>query len=135
MHGSRRGHEGGGRDGSACSGGDVSGGGGGSDPRGSSKSPRLLTDGRPKPGASSAAADWRFRHLTNYAINRNHPDFVSGGDDGSKRLLSQVLDSLDADGFDVDALWGEVQHLFHQTLPPCHPPTNPNPDLTHQPRP
>jgi hypothetical protein len=66
-----------------------------------------------KPGA---AADWRFRHLTNYAINKNHPDFEVGGDAGSKRLLTQVLDELAAKGFDVNALWGEVQQLVIKTL-------------------
>ena len=32
--------------------------------------------------------------MTNYAINKNHPDFVAGGEDGSKRLLTEVLDEL-----------------------------------------
>lgn len=67
--------------------------------------------------AAAAATDWRYRHLTNYAINKTHPDFVVGGEDGSsKRLLTELLDTLRRDGFDVDMLWGEVQQLVVKTL-------------------
>ena len=71
----------------------------------------------PKVTAAAAAPDWRYRHLTNYAINKTHPDFVAGGEDGSsKRLLTELLDKLRRDGFDVDMLWGEVQQLVVKTL-------------------
>ena len=100
-------------------------------------------------GASSGtkALDWRFRHLTNYAINKQHPEFSSGdGENSSKRLLTtvaactysyilsrhsqtdlsshlctlsrphapfvcKVLDELRKQGYDVDALWGEIKEL------------------------
>ena len=89
-------------------GGSISGGGGGG---GSGKPPPP-----PKATAAAAAADWRFRHLTNYAINKAHPDFVAGGEDSSKRLLTQVLDQLAHEGVDVDLLWGEVQQLVVKTI-------------------
>ena len=45
-------------------------------------------------GRAAAAVDWRFRHLTNYAINRNHPSFTAG-EGGAKRRLGEVLEQLE----------------------------------------
>ena len=59
--------------------------------------------------------DWRFQHLTNYAINKLHPDF-SAGEGGTKRRLGDVLDQLSREGCDVALLWGEVQQLVVKTL-------------------
>lgn len=63
----------------------------------------------------SAGGDWRFRHLTNYAINKQHPDF-SVAEDGTKRRLGAVLDELASQGHDVALLWGEMQQLAVKAL-------------------
>ena len=55
--------------------------------------------------AGGGGDSWRFAHLTNYAINKLHPDFVAG-EGGAKRRLGDVLDALRSDGHDVGMLWG-----------------------------
>ena len=66
-------------------------------------------------GFDGLGGDWRYRHLTNYAINKHHPEF-SVGEDGAKRRLGSVLDQLASQGHDVDLLWGEIQQLAVKTL-------------------
>ena len=66
-------------------------------------------------GFGSADGDWRFRHLTNYAINKQHPDF-SVAEDGTKRRLGAVLDELASQGHDVALLWGEIQQVAVKAL-------------------
>ena len=66
--------------------------------------------------AAKNSSDWRKRHLTNYAINKLHCDF-SAGEDGAKRRLGDVLDTLSREhGLDVNALWGQIQQLVVKTL-------------------
>ena len=49
-------------------------------------------------------------HLTNYAINKDNPNFehnddIDNQDTGHKRSLTSVLQLLDEEGFDIDLLW------------------------------
>ena len=75
--------------------------------------------------AATSASDWRKRHLTNYAINKQHEDFTAGVD-GAKRRLGHVFDTISREaGFDVDALWGDCQQLIVKTLIAVQP------DLAH----
>lgn len=75
--------------------------------------------------AATSASDWRKRHLTNYAINKQHEDFTAGVD-GAKRRLGHVFDTISREaGFDVDALWGDCQQLIAKTLIAVQP------DLAH----
>jgi hypothetical protein len=75
--------------------------------------------------AATSASDWRKRHLTNYAINKQHEDFTAGVD-GAKRRLGHVFDTISCEaGFDVDALWGDCQQLIVKTLIAVQP------DLAH----
>jgi len=62
-------------------------------------------------------------HLTNYSLNKKadgfkHNDEADGGDDGSKRTVSSVFESLRAAGLvdDVDTLWGEISALVGRAL-------------------
>ena len=48
-----------------------------------------------------------YIHLTNYSVNKNHPNFQSSDDaysSGDKRCLKVVWEQLKAQGFDVAAL-------------------------------
>jgi hypothetical protein len=50
------------------------------------------------------------KHLTNYAINKSAEDFqqpsaASGDDSAHKRLVTEVMRDLKADGGDTDLLW------------------------------
>ena len=75
--------------------------------------------------AATSASDWRKRHLTNYAINKQHEDFTAGVG-GAKRRLGHVFDTISREaGFDVDALWGDCQQLIVKTLIAVQP------DLAH----
>ena len=55
--------------------------------------------------AADSANDWRKRHLTNYAINKSHTNFVAG-EGGSKRRLG-----------DVSSCGSSTHHLAHTR--PC----------------
>jgi len=60
-------------------------------------------------------------HLTNYAINKDNPNFVfneaSNADDvGHKRSLKAVMRMLESQGHDVKALWAEIRKIIIKTF-------------------
>jgi len=60
-------------------------------------------------------------HLTNYAINKDNPNFVfnesSNADDvGHKRSLKAVMKMLEAQGHDVKALWSDIRKIIIKTF-------------------
>jgi len=60
-------------------------------------------------------------HLTNYAINKDSPNFIfnkSAGDMGvgHKRSLSSVLETLKRQGHDVVALNNKIKDIVIKTL-------------------
>ncbi len=62
-----------------------------------------------------------FMHLTNYAVNKGSENFVfcenpAEQDDGSKRLVTSVLEALRASGADPAAVWGRIRDVVAQTL-------------------
>ncbi|KAL3924027.1 MAG: hypothetical protein SGPRY_004042 [Prymnesium sp.] len=59
-------------------------------------------------------------HLTNYAINKDNPDFIQPMDleDGEshKRTISSLMNTLRSKGHDVDALWDDIGQLCVKTI-------------------
>lgn len=59
-------------------------------------------------------------HLTNYAINKDNPDFVQPhdiNDEGShKRSITSWLSKLRSDGHDADALWDDIGRMCVKTI-------------------
>ena len=61
-------------------------------------------------------------HLTNYAINKGSEDYVQpgseadGGRGAQKRLVSSLMQTLEADGRDTRELWDEIGQLCIKTL-------------------
>lgn len=60
-------------------------------------------------------------HLTNYAINKDNPNFVfnesSTADDvGHKRSLKSIMRLLEEQGHDVKALWSEIKKIIIKTF-------------------
>jgi len=60
-------------------------------------------------------------HLTNYAINKDNPNFVfneNADDDdvGHKRSLKAVFRLLEEEGHDVKALWEEIKRIIIKTF-------------------
>ena len=67
-------------------------------------------------------------HLTNYAINKDNPNFEQNEDldnmdlgkifilkyklIGHKRTLTSVLQIIEEDGYDVDSLWDEIRDII-----------------------
>jgi tubulin polyglutamylase TTLL6/13 len=65
-------------------------------------------------------------HLTNYAINKDNPNFVYNEDSeqddiGHKRSLIAVYESLEADGVDVVSLKKEIAAMIIKTLCSAQP--------------
>lgn len=53
-----------------------------------------------------------YIHLTNYSLNKNHPDFQSSPDvfsKGAKRCLKVVWEELKENGIDVSALREKIE--------------------------
>ena len=60
--------------------------------------------------------DNRFKHLTNYAINKDHPDFEQNkdakhGDVGHKRSLEFVWDYLRQHQYSPEIIWSDIKKL------------------------
>lgn len=59
-------------------------------------------------------------HLTNYAINKDSPNFVfnaggvDAGDSGSKRTISWFRKWLDEHGFSGRLVWGGIAHMINK---------------------
>ena len=78
----------------------------------------VASDAQPEAGAKGGqgqAAEWKYRHLTNYAINKTNPAFKEG-EGGSKRSLKSVLATLRAQGHAVDALWQRIGEVAVKTV-------------------
>lgn len=65
-------------------------------------------------------------HLTNYAINKNNPNFVFNEDSeqddvGHKRSLKSTLDCMRDEGYDVDKLWEDIKDIIIKTLCSAQP--------------
>lgn len=61
-----------------------------------------------------------FKHLTNYAINKDNENFFcpdeSDCDEGHKRSLSSVMQTLEDMGFDTNLLMNQISDLIIKTL-------------------
>ncbi|CAG9319004.1 unnamed protein product [Blepharisma stoltei] len=73
-----------------------------------------------QPPVSSNLGDMCM-HLTNYAINKNNPDFQfnrNEADDysGHKRSLSTFMKKLEEQGEDVDAIWKRIGDVIVKTV-------------------
>ncbi|CAD8072997.1 unnamed protein product [Paramecium primaurelia] len=60
-------------------------------------------------------------HLTNYAINKENPNFifnndVSNIDVGHKRSIKSVFDKLEQEGYNIQKLWQDMYKLFIKTF-------------------
>lgn len=60
-------------------------------------------------------------HLTNYAINKDNPNFQFNDDEdnmdvGHKRSLTSVLASLEREGHDVVMIWGRIKDYIIKTI-------------------
>jgi tubulin polyglutamylase TTLL6/13 len=65
--------------------------------------------------------DNKFMHLTNYAINKESPNFifnegVENMDVGHKRSLTSVYRQIAEDGHDVEELKGRINDLLVKTI-------------------
>ena len=63
-------------------------------------------------------------HLTNYSLNKNHPDFVNGEDAfsrGGKRCLRVVWEDLLEQGVDVAGLKERIIELTQKFLTGIYP--------------
>ncbi|CAD8066237.1 unnamed protein product [Paramecium sonneborni] len=60
-------------------------------------------------------------HLTNYAINKENPNFIFNNDAskmnvGHKRSIKSVFDKLEEDGYNIQKLWQDMYQLFIKTF-------------------
>jgi tubulin polyglutamylase TTLL6/13 len=60
-------------------------------------------------------------HLTNYAINKENPNFIFNNDAtkmdvGHKRSIKSVFGKLEEEGFNIKKLWQEMNTLFIKTF-------------------
>ena len=60
-------------------------------------------------------------HLTNYAVNKENPNFVfnesvSDMDVGHKRSLTSVYRKIEEDGHDVEELKRKINDIFIKTI-------------------
>jgi tubulin polyglutamylase TTLL6/13 len=72
---------------------------------------RFATEKYEKPKASNISNC--YIHLTNYAINKNHPEFIfnkseESDNKGHKRSLTTVFSQLQKLGVNVDVLWLKI---------------------------
>ena len=67
-----------------------------------------------------------YMHLTNYAINKNSPNFVFNNSSeqdnkGHKRSLTSVFTYLKTQGHDTEALWNEIMEIITKTVVTVQP--------------
>jgi len=72
-----------------------------------------------------------YMHLTNYAINKDSPNFVfnaSANDHnvGHKRSIKALFKDLKNRGHDIHTLWAEIKKLIIKTFCSVHPVLNQN---------
>lgn len=63
----------------------------------------------------------KFMHLTNYAVNKQHPNFIFNQsaeqmDVGHKRSLTSIYKKLQEEGHDVDQLKRKINDIFIKTI-------------------
>ena len=65
-----------------------------------------------------------YIHLTNYSLNKNHPEFVNSEtaySKGAKRCLKVVCEELRANGVDVCAVRSKIEELTQKFLTGIYP--------------
>jgi tubulin polyglutamylase TTLL6/13 len=75
---------------------------------------RLATQEYLKPNASNIEDMWM--HLTNYAVNKNNPNFIQNENKGHKRSLKSTFEYLQQAGFDVELLKNQIDDAIIKTL-------------------
>jgi tubulin polyglutamylase TTLL6/13 len=80
---------------------------------------RFATEEYEKPNASNI--EDMCMHLTNYAINKNNPNFIHNEDPdcddiGHKRSLKSTYEHLESEGFDVAKLKSRIDDIIIKTL-------------------
>ncbi|XP_044300765.1 tubulin polyglutamylase TTLL13-like [Varanus komodoensis] len=70
---------------------------------------------------SSSNLDDICMHLTNYAINKHHENFVRDDNTGSKRKLSTLNAWMREHSFDTTLLWRDIEDIIIKTLIAAHP--------------
>ncbi|XP_066492312.1 tubulin polyglutamylase TTLL13 isoform X2 [Tiliqua scincoides] len=70
---------------------------------------------------SSSNLDDICMHLTNYAINKHHENFVRDDNTGSKRKLSTLNTWMREHNYDTDELWQDIEDIIIKTLIAAHP--------------
>ncbi|OMJ80754.1 hypothetical protein SteCoe_18912 [Stentor coeruleus] len=80
---------------------------------------RFATEEYEKPNSSNI--EDMCMHLTNYAINKNNPNFVQNEDPecddvGHKRSLKSTYDYLQAEGYNIEILKGRIDDIIIKTL-------------------
>ena len=80
---------------------------------------RFATEEYEKPNASNV--DDMCMHLTNYAINKNNPNFIHNEDPdcddiGHKRSLKSTYEHLEGEGYDVEKLKRRIDDIIIKTL-------------------
>ena len=65
-------------------------------------------------------------HLTNYAINKDNPNFVFNTDKkkldvGHKRGIKVVFEKLESEGHDVKRMWAEIDTIIIKTFSCAQP--------------
>ena len=65
-------------------------------------------------------------HLTNYSLQKNSENYVQAQDshdedEGHKRSLGAILNSLKREGHDTEKLMGEIKDLIVKTIISCQP--------------
>ncbi|OHT06177.1 Tubulin polyglutamylase TTLL7 [Tritrichomonas foetus] len=80
---------------------------------------RFCTEPYSKP--KSKNLELSFAHLTNYALNKNNPNFrqptdAEHADSGHKRSLTSVLEYMKANGVDVDDLMSQIEDIIRLTV-------------------
>jgi tubulin polyglutamylase TTLL6/13 len=63
----------------------------------------------------------KFMHLTNYAINKESPNFIFNENEecdsiGHKRSLTSLFETLEKRNVDVDTLWSNIHDIIIKTL-------------------
>eukprot|EP00742_Colponemidia_sp_Colp-10_P007945 GILJ01008572.1.p1 GENE.GILJ01008572.1~~GILJ01008572.1.p1 ORF type:complete len:685 (+),score=114.58 GILJ01008572.1:277-2055(+) len=80
---------------------------------------RFCTENYEKPSSSNMHKV--FMHLTNYSLNKNNENFVAtedadNGDEGSKRTLTSVLESIRQLGHDTTTIWNNIRDVVTKTM-------------------
>lgn len=80
---------------------------------------RFATEEYSKPNANNA--ENMCIHLTNYAVNKNNPNFIHNEDSndensGHKRTLQSTFDYLESNGYNVESIKKDIDDAIIKTL-------------------